>query len=100
MKADALNGGNVGKMSNEMTFGETGPVEPNPFAVHFLRMALGLWAEDLPDDTIQGVGKADALALAGEITGNTYGPEDFTAALADLDACRERLRAARRRSGG
>jgi len=101
MKTRTRDDGSAERISIETisTFRETGG-QPNPFAVHFLRMAIGLWADGFPDDEIQGIGKADAMTLAGEITGKVYGPEDFAAALADLDACRERLRAARQRIGG
>jgi len=67
--------------------------------VNFLRMVVGLWADGFTDPVIQGIGKADALALTTEITGKTYEQQDFAAALADLDVCRDRMRAARQRIG-
>ncbi|WP_271609884.1 MULTISPECIES: hypothetical protein [unclassified Bradyrhizobium] len=93
----------MSKRSNTMQANEANRPErarPDPFTVSFLRMVVGLWAKDFPDATIQGVGQADALAMAGEITGKHYGPEDFAEAFGDLDACRERLRASRLRIGG
>lgn len=69
----------------------------NPFAVHFLWMSIGLWAKDFPAPVIQGIAKLEALELAGEVTGERYGPDDFRKAFQDLDRIRTALRAARKR---
>lgn len=72
----------------------------NPFAVNFLWMALGLWAKDFPEDSVRGVSKLEALAMAAEITGKSYGVGDLDRALADLTELRNVLRSRRTRQIG
>lgn len=95
-----MRGSDGGMRSNAATATAEEISTAGRFAVHFLRMAVGLWAEDFPDASIQGIRKADALKLTTKITGKTYGENDFAEAFADLDACRNRLRAARLRIRG
>ncbi|WFU23645.1 hypothetical protein QA649_37480 [Bradyrhizobium sp. CB1717] len=61
--------------SNELMTSDDRP-SLDPFTISFMRMAVGLWAKGLPDPSIQGVRKADALALTTKVTGKVYAQDD------------------------
>jgi hypothetical protein len=72
----------------------------NAFAVNFLWMVLGLWAKDFPEDSVQGVTRVEALAMAAEVTGRSYDADDLPRAFADLTELRNMLRSRRVRQIG